>query len=467
MTSPTTLSRLSARVFEDLWAELTDVPLEVTGRLPADLLGTLYRVVPTAFDWPKGSFQHWFDGHGQVHAIAIAEGGKVRYRNRFVRTAAYARSQRTGRPGANFGTRAEGLFSNMGGPDSTANTNVLKLGDRLLALQEGGRPHVLDPLTLETRGQEDLGFLAKNEGLSAHPHWDPGAKVSVAANLLYGRETAVRVRTFDHHGARGAAFDMPLPYAPVLIHDFGLSARHVAVPVFPQTVQPLKILAGLTSLAEGSRWEPEKGAFVLVADRDGGNVRRFELPAMFSFHVMNCFDAPDGVVLDMVTYASGEIVKAIGTLRATGSGALATGRLQRVRLLSNGRTEIEPLSPDMAEFPRLDPRRQGVAYRHGYFVTGRAGEPFAAIARLDGDTGDMTRWQAPAGHLVGEPVPVVKEGAGERDDAVWLLAVVYDPAIHRSRVVVLDGEAIEAGPVAEIHLPHHVPLGFHGNFHRS
>ncbi|MNX75140.1 Apocarotenoid-15,15'-oxygenase [compost metagenome] len=474
MPTPAVAPRLSSRAFEDLWDEVTDVSLPVTGALPGALAGTLYRVVPTAFDWPKGSFQHWFDGHGQVHAIALDGRGGARYRSRFVQTEALARSKATDRPVGCFGTRPSGMLAGMLGSGymGTANTNVVRLGDRLYALQEGSRPVALDPLTLETLGSEELGALTGGEGYSAHPHWDPERREAVAACLQYGRAPKVIVASHGASGTAGSRFELALPYAPNLIHDFGLSARHVAVPVFPHVLNPFKFLAGLASPAEAARWEPERGTCVLVADRDGGNLRRYELPAMYAFHVLNCFDERDTVVLDLVAFSNGTILDAVGRVRTHGFTAFEPGRLVRLRLYRDGRVSVETLHPGTFEFPRMDPRCQGRPNRYGYFVSGRQeapevqAAPFGAIARFDAETRLLERWCAPDGHLVGEPVPVVKAGRPQ-EEAVWVLSMVYDPEAHRSRLVVLDGEDVAAGPIAEALLPNHLPLGFHGNFHRS
>jgi carotenoid cleavage dioxygenase-like enzyme len=48
-----------------------------------------------------------------------------------------------------------------------ANTNVVYWGDRLLALWEGGLPHVIDPVTLQTEGTSRIrGVLGPNEALT-------------------------------------------------------------------------------------------------------------------------------------------------------------------------------------------------------------------------------------------------------------------------------------------------------------
>ncbi|MEH2231108.1 MAG: carotenoid oxygenase family protein [Nostoc sp.] len=37
-------------------------------------------------------------------------------------------------------------------------------------------------------------------------------------------------------------------------------------------------------------------------------------------------------------------------------------------------------------------------------------------------------------------------------------------AHHRTDVVILDGKCLSQGPIACLHLKHHVPYGLHGTF---
>ncbi|HKX57083.1 MAG TPA: carotenoid oxygenase family protein, partial [Xanthomonadales bacterium] len=64
--------------------EITALDLEVIGDLPQDLHGIYLRNGPNPKHSPKG-VHHWFDGDGMLHGVEIA-GGKVSYRNRWVRT---------------------------------------------------------------------------------------------------------------------------------------------------------------------------------------------------------------------------------------------------------------------------------------------------------------------------------------------------------------------------------------------
>ena len=68
------------------WANRGPIPMEcdapflkVTGELPRELTGTLYRNGPNPqFDAPGA---HWFVGDGMLHAFHL-ENGRASYRNR-------------------------------------------------------------------------------------------------------------------------------------------------------------------------------------------------------------------------------------------------------------------------------------------------------------------------------------------------------------------------------------------------
>ncbi|GAA0997271.1 hypothetical protein GCM10009551_064590 [Nocardiopsis tropica] len=92
-----------SRVFEPAVGEYDDIVIEdITGALPEDLLGTLYRSAPVR--WEAGGFyaRHLFDGDGMVAKFSL-QGGKLRYRNRYVRTPKYQREE------AGRGDRVRGL----------------------------------------------------------------------------------------------------------------------------------------------------------------------------------------------------------------------------------------------------------------------------------------------------------------------------------------------------------------------
>ena len=109
-----------------------DFDLKIEGQIPADLAGAFYRNGPNPQFAPRGDY-HWFGGDGMIHGFFV-EGGKVRYRNRFVRTPKM--------DGANAaGTALFGTFGNPMTSDPSADRSGQRRGQhqhRLARRQANG-----------------------------------------------------------------------------------------------------------------------------------------------------------------------------------------------------------------------------------------------------------------------------------------------------------------------------------------
>nr|WP_272926170.1 carotenoid oxygenase family protein [Streptomyces sp. SID8379] len=64
---------------------------------------------------------------------------------------------------------------------------------------------------------------------------------------------------------------------------------------------------------------------------------------------------------------------------------------------------------------------------------------------------------------VGEGV-FVPSSAGSAEDDGWVLSYVFDAERGATDLVVLAAQDLAGGPVARVHLPARVPVGFHGNW---
>jgi carotenoid cleavage dioxygenase len=127
------------------------------------------------------------------------------------------------------------------------------------------------------------------------------------------------------------------------------------------------------------------------------------------------------------------------------------------------RTQIDDLA---GEFPRLDERRAGLPYRHGYFAANTKDDGkvlFDAIAHIDHASGKRALYTFSEGDAPGEPVFVSRNTKAEEGDG-FLVATVYRGSENRSDFVVFDASDIAKGPIATAHLPRRVPFGFHGNW---
>src|SRR5690606_26445934 len=130
---------------------------EVAGAVPEQLRGTVYRNGPGRLEAGGQPLGHLFDGDGMLSMFRFAD-GRVRFRNRYVRTRHDRRSRHTrGAPFRGLGTRRPGgvLANALRFPVNVANTAVIMHAGTLLALWEAGRPTEIDPDSLDTVGEYD------------------------------------------------------------------------------------------------------------------------------------------------------------------------------------------------------------------------------------------------------------------------------------------------------------------------
>src|SRR5689334_15570635 len=133
--------------------------LQLEGRLPDWLAGTLVRVTPAQLDVGGVPLRHWFDGLAMLNAFDVRD-GEVAYESRFLETEAHAQA-RDGEvvpgfaqdPCRSLFKRAMAIVSPP--RNDNANVNLMQLGEKYLAMTELPMPVEFDPRTLETLGVAD------------------------------------------------------------------------------------------------------------------------------------------------------------------------------------------------------------------------------------------------------------------------------------------------------------------------
>jgi carotenoid cleavage dioxygenase-like enzyme len=135
------------------------------------------------------------------------------------------------------------------------------------------------------------------------------------------------------------------------------------------------------------------------------------------------------------------------------------------RDLAAGKVAEEQLDDRPCEFPRIDDRLAGLDTRYGYAVTGphqAVQSGTGTVLRYDLHAGGVSQHDFGPGRIPGEAAFAPADG--RRGGAGWLMCYVYDAATGTSDLVILDAADLAAKPAATIHLPRHVPYGFHGNW---
>ncbi|HEY2710226.1 MAG TPA: carotenoid oxygenase family protein [Caulobacteraceae bacterium] len=438
-----------------------DFELEVLGEIPAGLNGAFYRNGPNPQFEPRDTY-HWFSGDGMIHGFYV-EGGKVRYRNRYVRTPKWELEHSAGK--SLFGTFGNPMTTDpaaMGQDSGVANTNIVWHANRLLALEEGHKPFELDPATLEPRGYAD-DYRGK---VTAHPKLDPetGEMVwfaySAGALPLNG---SMSYGVTDAAGQVVRRDEFEAPFA-AMVHDFLVTKRYALFPILPLTLSLQRAMGGQPPIA----WEPDKGSHVGVMARDAGieTIRWFTTDACYVFHPMNAWEEGDKIFADVMEYPVAPLFPTVDGSRPQNAFA----RLVRWTFdLADDSNSIKRIQIDdlAGEFPRFDERRAGLDYRHGWFagITRDASESirFDTIAHIDLASGKRSEHVYDMGDSPGEPVFVPRTPDAAEGDG-WLVAVVYRGGEDRSDFVVYDAQDVAKGPIATAKVPRRVPFGFHGNW---
>jgi len=427
--------------------ELTLERLSVVGKIPDALDGRYMRIGPNPVRMPNPARYHWFTGDGMVHGVRLKGGEALWYRNRWVRTTHVSEALgEAPKPGERF-------------QEMAVNTNVVGVGEKIFALVEaGGAPVELDG-ELETVAHNPFeGTLT--HAFSAHPHRDPetGEMHAICYNARDLEHVFHVVVGADGRVTREEK--VAVSHGPS-IHDCAITKRYVLVFDLPVTLSMPAMLAGYEF---PYRWNENHSSRVGFLDRAGRgeDILWCDVEPCYVYHPCNAFERDDGrVVVDAVVHDKNSHRDFRGP-----DGEVA--RLERWVIDPVSR-HVERIVVDETaqEFPRIDERLVGKAYRYAYSLCVAAGaaDTVAKNSILKHDLVAGTRQIRDFGaqKFPGEFVFVPKADDSAEDEG-WLMGLVVDSAHETTELVILDARDFEGAAVARVQLPHRVPPGFHGNW---
>jgi carotenoid cleavage dioxygenase len=441
--------------FAPVTEEVTAYDLPVTGQLPAQLVGRYLRNGPNPLGLDDPNY-HWFLGAGMVHGVRLRDGKAEWYRNRWVRSKALAEARHEAWPGGP-------VHENM---DFAANTHIIGHAARTLATVEGGAlPYELS-YELDTIGPCDFDGTLPG-GFAAHTKLDHRIGELHAVAYFWAWEHVQHV-VVDAAGRVTQVTDVPTPDGP-MIHDFALTATQVVLLDLPVTFS-------LNAVSAGKEfpyvWNPDHQPRVGLLPRDGsGDVRWFEVDPCWVFHCLNAYDDDQGrVVVDVCRYNESFDVSVMWA--AHGPVTLDRWTIDPAM----GKVSQQRIHDRWQEFPRVDDRIISRPHRYGYSaVIGDveraitadgefADDAFAnALLRHDLVGGSTQTREFGRDATVGEAVFAPSSPNAAEDDG-YVMAFVHNPERGASDLVVLAAQDFTGDPVATVHLPARIPLGFHGNW---
>jgi all-trans-8'-apo-beta-carotenal 15,15'-oxygenase len=443
----------------------------LAGAIPAGLAGTLYRNGPARLERGGQRVGHWFDGDGAILAVKFAEGAASGV-YRYVQTQGYqAESQVDRWLYGNYGMLPAGKIWERWRRQvkNAANTSVLALPDRLLALWEGGAPHALDLDSLETIGTDNLELESAPLVYSAHPKVDPHSGHIYSFGMSIGAQPKLNLYQSDRTGKIVKFTQTKLPRLTT-VHDFLMVGKYLVFCIAPVEIQPLPILFGLASYSDSMRWKPELGTQIMVFDRENLSlVSSFTTEPWYQWHFGNGYVDPNGqIICDLVRYPDFDTNEFLREVASGETHTEAIGTLWQLVIdpTAGKLVSSEQLNDRSCEFPVIQQSQVGQKWRYTYLSVHKPNsilnrELVGTIGRFDRQTHTLTTADL-ASHLYPtEPIHVVDKFDSNKG---WILTVIYDGDLHQSEVWIYDCDRLDEDPVCRLGLPSVVPMGFHGTW---
>ncbi|CAL0302912.1 unnamed protein product [Lupinus luteus] len=386
----------------------------VDGTIPADFpSGTYYLTGPGLFADDHGSTVHPLDGHGYLRAFTIDNvTKKVKYMAKYIKTEAQVEEHDPKTNTWRFTHR--GPFSVLKGGrkvgntkvmKNVANTSVLRWGEKLLCMWEGGDPYEIESHTLDTVGQYNMIDGNNLEGYDKKYDvdiWEVAARL--LKPLLYEYDSNFKL-------VEKQEFKIP---DHMMIHDWAFTDTHYII--FANRIK-LDVL--------GYDWQNHKLDPSMMNIKGGNEL----LP-----HIIQV-----SIKLDS-DYKCQEC---------------------NVKSMQNWKKS--------SDFPIINPSFSGKKNRYLYAATTLGSRktlpsfPFDTVVKLDLVNDSVQTWTVGSRRFIGEPIFVPK---GHDEDDGYLLVVEYAVSMQRCYLVILNPKRIGSSNsvVARLEIPRHLnfPLGFHG-----
>jgi carotenoid cleavage dioxygenase len=428
--------------FRPVSEEVTATELKVEGTIPPELSGLYVR---NGTNSSSGISDHFFGGDGMIHGVRL-EGGKASwYRNRYVDTPVYRKES-----------------GGFGAPKPEATTSAVSLiyhGGELMSLGEFGYPYLINPDDLSTKGVFNYdGKLPGN--MTAHPRIDP----KTGELLFFGYNVTEPYMTYMRADAAGKMLQVePITMTgPSMVHDFAVTDNYV---VFMEMQVRFSWLSAVSGSGLPFKWDDSAPCRFGVMPRTGTNadVKWFDVPSCFVFHIMNSFEQGDEVLVDAARYDNLWVKNSHDFFHPA--------RLSRFSMnMKTGKASVERIYEGAMEFPQVNRELWTKPYRYGYSVVvdekndspERMEYAEGGLRKYDVQTGEVDSYLPGPDLTPGEPMFIPARESGGGEDEGYIATFLYDKKTDKSAFCLFDATRLSAGPIASVPLPVRVPVGFHG-----
>ncbi|MBL4598890.1 MAG: carotenoid oxygenase family protein [Rhizobiaceae bacterium] len=435
------------------------------GKVPSGFSGRLFRNGPARHEIGQDRFSHWFDAPGMIQRFTIS-GDRISHLGRLTDTSRnHVETDKNRIAYHGFGTSGSELSSG-GSADgqNPANISLLNHAGELLALWEGGSPHIIDPETLSSSGIKKWTSDTAGLPFGAHPRrdsdgsvWNIGYSANPAAILIY------------HLSATGELLQthlLPQMHTPML-HDFLITDSKLILVMPPFRASKSSDGAFLDQF----EWNAQQSTQILVIDKsDLTHFVELETEAFWVFHFGNAYDISSSEIgFDFALHSDPGFMTKDAYQVMDGSwngGAQTTMHYAQARLdLSKRTVHIERNNDHgQVEFVQIDPREQLSRHSQTLMLTHSGGKSqlgWNTLTLLDRNSGNANSFTVSDTELIEEHLIVPKP---DSNSGFWIIGTSLDWQRRRTSLSIYDGQALEDGPVVKAVMEYPIPFGLHGLF---
>jgi carotenoid cleavage dioxygenase-like enzyme len=137
--------------------------------------------------------------------------------------------------------------------------------------------------------------------------------------------------------------------------------------------------------------------------------------------------------------------------------------------MKTGKASVDRVYGHPMEFPQVNREYWTRDYRYGYSLAvdeendgpEKAQQAEGGIRKYDLKSGEVDDWLPGVALEPGEPI-FIPAADSSAEDGGYIASYVYDKNTQATAFCLFDATAISSGPIAKVHLPVRVPVGFHG-----
>ncbi|KAM0864598.1 hypothetical protein ACQ4PT_043824 [Festuca glaucescens] len=500
--------------------------LQIEGEIPTDfpegvyirngsnpLFGALHSTVSVFGE----SNEIWVEGEGMLHALYFtrnySDSWSVSYANRYVESPTLKIERDRKKPcflPAAQGDSATVIaayilnYLRFGKVNkSISNTNVFEHRGRVYAITESHQPEEICIQNLETGNTWDIQE-EWDRPCTSHPKVAPGSGELVIFGSDAKRPFLV-VGVVSDDGTKLKHKVYLRLDRPTLCHDIGVTLKYNIIMDLPLTADISRVTTG------GQLIEFEKKGYarigVMPRYGDAESVMWFDVEPCCMFHLINCFEDGDEVVVQGLRSADSIIpgprlnkhgiiperseLKRDGKTMKRRIDEKFFSRLYEWRLNLERKTVSGEYLTGIdwsLEFPMINSYYTGMHHSYAYaqivdsLRSGGGSErvlpKYGGFAKLCLEERENVKKRS-AEDLIKMEIHQLDEdqfcsGAsfvprvgGPHEDDGWIISFVHNERTNTSQVNIIDTQEFEGDPVAKITLPRRVPYGFHGTFVHS